>query len=223
MGDYRNDLQSALAQIEALRAENAALRARARQPLPDVTADAAVTADASVTAAPAPRRPAARLALKLGGGVALVGTVLSVFTPAPPADPPLRMPYTAAVPVRGPAAPLPMPPTTVRLPERPPSPAGPLDVFNEITGPIPPASVHWSVRAQHFQHWPDARRGLYVVTTVPDAECTVGGVRFQTPRPVFLEPGAFTVRCEAGRSVQSWNVRIESRQVTFDLGHRIGQ
>ena len=224
MGDYRNELQSALAQLEALRVENASLRARLR---PGAASPAREDSDPglprpAVTAAPPPRS-LARQALALTAGCVLVAAALTLARPRhPPPEVPLRMPDAPAVPVVGPAGPLPMPPTTVRLPERPRPPGGAVEDVEEHGLTLQPSHLQPAVGFDRAR-WQDVSRGLYVLTTVPDAECSVGGVRFASPRPVFLEPGEYTVRCEAGPTRQRWSVRVAANLVTFDLEHRIGR
>lgn len=223
MGDYRNELQSALSQVEALRAENASLRAKLRP-------DAAPTAGredpgaALPDEAPPPRRSFARQALVGALVCALVGVYTLLTGPQRrPSDAPLRMPDAPAVPVvADPAHPLPMPPTTVRLPERP-KPEGTAALIDEAALPIPPSTVQAAGPFGRQVRWSDPTKGLYVLTTVPESECTIGGVLFQTPRPVFVGPGVYPVRCEVGRTRQTWQVQIAARQVTFDIEHHLGR
>lgn len=222
MGDYRNELQSALSQVEALRAENAALRAKLRPPSATGADDPAFPLPDDV---PRPRRPFTRQVIVGAVGVALVGAYALLAVPRrDPLDTPLRMPDAPTVPVASPpAAALPMPPTTVRLPEPHRSGAEPLPLVDEGAMPISPATVHTSDRYGRGVRWADPSKGLYVLTTVPEAQCTVGGVLFATPRPVLLGPGVYPVHCEVGRVRQTWQVQVAARQVTFDLDHRLGR
>ena len=224
MGDYRNELQSALSQVEALRTENASLRAKLR---PNA-APAASREDpgfALPEGAPSPRRSFARQALVGALGCLLIGAYTLLTMPRRgPQDAPLRMPDAPLVPVvADPAHPLPMPPTSVRLPERS-RPEGPsLPVIDEGPLALPPSVVDSTDRYGRRVRWSDPRKGLYVLSTVPESECSIGGILFQTPRPVFVGPGVYPVRCEVGRTRQTWQVQIAARQVTFDIEHHLGR
>lgn len=224
MGDYRNELQSALSQVEALRAENASLRAKLRPH----AAPAAGQDDpgfALPDAAPRPRSSLARQLLVGGIGCVLIGAYTLLTMPRRgPSEVPLRMPDAPAVPVVADRAhPLPMPPTTVRLPERPKPEGAAAALIDEDALPVPPSTVQTADPFGRQVRWSDPTKGLYVLTTVPDSECTIGGVLFQTPRPVFVGPGVYPVRCEVGHTRQTWQVRIAARQVTFDLEHHLGR
>lgn len=224
MGDYRNELQSALSQVEALRAENASLRAKLR-PQAAPVAGPEDPAFARPEGPVAPRHPFARQALVGALGCLLIGAYTLLTMPRrTPAEAPLRMPDAPAVPVvADPAHPLPMPPTTVRLPERPKPEGTAAALIEEAALPIPPSTVQTADPFGRQLRWSDPTKGLYVLTTVPESECTIGGVLFQTPRPVFVGPGVYPVRCEVGRTRQTWQVRIAARQVTFDLEHHLGR
>jgi len=224
MGDYRNELQSALSQVEALRAENASLRARLR-PNAAPAADREDPGFALSEGAARPRRSLARQALVGSFGCLLIGAYALLTMPRrAPLEVPLRMPDAPAVPVVADSThPLPMPPTTVRLPERPKPEGTAIALVDEGTPPVPPSTVQTVDPFGRQVRWSDPTKGLYVLTTVPESECTIGGVLFQTPRPVFVGPGVYPVRCEVGHTRQSWQVRIAARQVTFDLEHRLGR
>jgi len=223
MGDYRDELQSALAQIEALRTENAALRAKVHPPsTTSPQGDAAPQNPFSPSSAPASFTIQKILAVFVTSVAFITLSSLARRLWETP-EPPLRMPNVPSVSSSRVTPNLPILPTTIRLPEATNVPTRTVDVVDERGSTIQPVRIYPSAGFASSVHWQDPTRGLYVLTTLPDAECSVGGVRFTTPRPVFLEPGVYTVRCEVGHARHLWSVRIAARQVTFDLEHRIGR
>lgn len=229
MGDYRNELQGALSQVEALRAENAALKLRLRA-LSDGRGDAAQDfgePPPPVVTGAVSRKPVPRGLVVAAMGLVVVGAFGMVVglraRRTHRAEPDVMMlPNAPTVPVESAPGALPMPPTRVTLPER----RAPGDVVQEVDERghvIEPLTVAESPRNALYALHARGNMGLLVLTTAPEAECTAGGVMFRTPRPVYLEPGVYEVRCRAGNVAHTWNARIETGRITVDLEHRIGR
>lgn len=229
MGDYRNELQSALSQVEALRAENASLRMRLRAagvaPRTDGLDGAEFEPPPVHDAAPAPRatrRQRATVAVAItvslaGLGVASYAHTLRASRRA--REERLSLPNLPEVRVGESPAPLPLPPTSVRIsaPHAEPSVIEVRDTWI----PQPPVAVD-GFRSLGLR-WPsDSRLGLYVLHTTPASRCSVGGVIVDAPAPAFITAGTHRVRCQVGRVRHVWDVRIEGRRVTFDTLHDVG-
>jgi hypothetical protein len=223
MGDYRNELQSALAQVEALRAENAALRARGITGGEPHTANERAATPATPSLANAPRKT--RVTAVAMGLVLISGVVAAFYQMRTPHTEHLSFRDAPVVPAPAePPQPLPMP--AIRPTSSAPSYAAPPSVDRSLTDQMiegvlaTPVEVHaptlrWSRR--------NARSGLLVLTTVPEAECSVGGVIVRTPYAVSLPPGLHVVHCTAGDRRSNWRVRVEANHVTFDTEHIIGR
>ncbi len=229
MGDYRNELQSALSQVEALRAENASLRMRLR------AADAAQRTDGldGVAFEPPPARDAAALrpsrrqqattALAVATSLAALGFAGYAHTlraARRAREERLSLPNLPVVHVGESPTPLPLPPTSLRVvsPQR----AEPSVIEVHDTW-IPQAPVAIDAFGSLGLRWPrDTRLGLYVLHTTPAARCSVGGVIVDAPAPAFVTEGTHRVRCQVGRVRHVWDVRIEGRRVTFDTLHDVG-
>lgn len=229
MGDYRNELQGALSQVEALRAENAALKLRLRAQgdgRSDSVAELAEPPPPVVMGA-VPRKPVPRGLIVAATGLVVVGAFGMVVglrsRRLQRAEPDVMMlPNGPTVPVEGAPERLPMPPTRVTLPERR-APGDSVQEVDERGYPVEPLNVVASPRNALYALHGRGNVGMLVLTTAPEAECTAGGVMFRTPRPVYLEPGTYAVRCRAGSVAHTWNVRIETGRITVDLEHRIGR
>jgi hypothetical protein len=137
-----------------------------------------------------------------------------------PVEERLLLPTLPEVPATaGPARPLPLPPTSVRLPSSRDE-AAVVEVREPVefpvTGPMAP------VNTQRLRWPPDTLQGLYVLHTLQAARCSVGGVLFDAPAAVFVTAGTHLVRCQVGNLRHVWEVTITRRGVTLDTGHNVG-
>lgn len=219
MADYRDEFRSALTQLEALRAENAALRARLRQhESPQRSAGVADDTSSAASPPPTPAEPPQRARVRLGAAIVVttVAGLLAAARVSSPREERLLLPNLPEVPVAaGPTAPLPLPATTVRLPDRDAA------RVTEVLGPplrTAPVAID-NLRTPSLR-WPaDRDVGLYVLHTAEPAHCSVGGVMFDSPGAVFVSAGEHPVRCLLGRTRHIWVIPIEARRVTFDTQH----
>jgi hypothetical protein len=222
MGDYRNELQSALSQVEALRSENASLRLKLRASQ-GTDAPPPVDGHARPGGAPSPNVAGSRRQRVLVGACVVIGAVAVmtfVTLRGAPAEERLLLPNLPEVPAAaGPARPLPLPPTSVRLPlSRDEQEV--VEVREPFEVPAPAAMAQLS--SQRLR-WPrDTLQGLYVLHTTQAARCSVGGVLFDAPSAVFVTAGAHTVRCQVGNLRHVWEVTIVGRGVTLDTRHDVG-
>lgn len=230
MGDYRNELQSALSQVEALRAENASLRVKLRVSqttgaptpgeFPPLDGPAPGEAPSQTASGPSARAPSTRRQrVIVGASVVAACAALMAFvsTRRGPAEERLLLPNLPEVPsAGGPASPLPLLPTSVRLtPSR--DEAQIVEVYDDV-----PFSLHVGMGPVNHDRlrWPaDTRQGLYVLHTMIPARCSVGGVLFDAPSAVFVTAGSHTVRCQVGNVRHVWTVTITGRGITLDTQH----
>jgi hypothetical protein len=223
MGDYRNELQSALSQVEALRTENAALRMklRAAGSAPridelDVGFDPPPAEGAPLAHAARPRWKVVALGLALAGLGVVAATTL-VRTPRARGEERLSLPDLPVEHGGEAPAPLPVTPRAHLLPSRQtPEVTEVRDVWVQQE----PIAVD-PFRALGLR-WPtDTRVGLYVLHTTPAAQCSVGGVILASPSSAFITEGTHRVRCQVGLLRHTWEVRIAARRVTFDTLHNV--
>ncbi len=230
MGDYRNELQSALSQVEALRAENASLRMRLRAAgvaprtdgLDGTEFDPPPVRDATPAQRPTPRQ---RVSLALAIALPLVALGLASYVHTLRAsrrarEERLSLPNLPEVRVGETPAPLPLPPTSVRVSSAQRAEPSVIEVQDTW---IPQPTVAVDGFRSLGLRWPrDTRLGLYVLHTTPASRCSVGGVIVDAPAPAFITEGTHRVRCQVGRVRHVWDVRIEGRRVTFDTLHDVG-
>ncbi len=219
MADYRDEFRSALSQLDALRAENAALRARLRQHESPLRPSGPDDAPSIAPLPPTPTEAPQRTRVMLGAAIVAVTVagLVAAARVASPREERLLLPNLPEVPVAaGPTAPLPLPATTVRLPDR-----GDAARVTEVAdAPLHTAPVAVDNLRAPSLRWPaDRDLGLYVLHTAEPAHCTVGGVMFDSPGVVFLSAGEHQVRCLLGRTRHIWVIPIEARRVTFDTQH----
>lgn len=227
MGDYRNELQSALTQAEALRAENAALRMKLRAAGVDLSrAEPAPSPfDAPAETSP-PRRSSRSLAaagVAVVASLALAGYVTARSATRRAPEEPLTLPNLPEArggAVTATTAPLPLPPTSVRLPATRSTPATITEVRDVFVMQQPIAIDSGSAMGLR---WPrDTRVGLYVLHTSQAAQCSVGGLLLDAPTAAFVTEGTHRVRCQVGRMRHVWDVVVAARRVTFDTLHDVG-
>ncbi len=227
MGDYRNELQSALSQVEALRSENASLRLKLRGSQATETASSAVFAPVDGHARPTDAHShqgagSRRQRVLVGASIVVACMALMAWVTLgrPPPEERLLLPNLPEVPAAaGPARPLPLLPTSVRLPS-----SRDAQEVVEVREPVelPSSGALGPVNGERLR-WPrDRQQGLYVLHTTQAARCSVGGVLFDAPSAVFVTAGTHTVRCQVGNLRHVWEVAITGRGVTLDTGHNVG-
>ncbi len=226
MGDYRNELQSALTQAEALRAENAALRMKLRAAGVDIArAEPSSGPFEPPLDTPSLRRssrPLAAAGIAVVASLALAGYVTARSATRRAPEEPLVLPNLPEVRERSAVtpAPLPLPPTSVRLPVA----RSASETITEVRDMFimqDPIAIDAS-RALGLR-WPrDNRSGLYVLHTTQSAQCSVGGLLLEAPTAAFVTAGTHRVRCQVGRIRHVWDVAVAPRRVTFDTLHDVG-
>lgn len=224
MGDYRNELQSALSQVEALRMENAALRmklsaAGSAAPVDDHDArfDPPPAEDGRLAQhAARPRWKVVALGLVIASVGVLAATTL-VRTPRARGEERLSLPDLPVEHGGEPPASLPVTPRAHVLPSRH---APEVTEVQDVWVPQDPIAVD-PFRALGLRWPPDPRVGLYVLHTTPASQCSVGGVIVSSPSSAFITEGTHRVRCQVGHIRHTWDVRIAAHRVTFDTLHNV--
>lgn len=221
MSGYRDELDSALRQLDELRAEATRLRGEL-----DETRRASASSVAHAMVGWSHAKPRTRLAIVLGpaataavlGAVVLGVTALDARRPTPNlgAVEPLTRDHRAGCP------PCPEQRPCIQRHARPPTPepdalpaAPAVTELGNITTPGPWQGLPF-LSPTHEDTRCDPREGTLVLHTRGAGSCVIGTTTFSAPATLRLRQGDYDLHCASwdGRLRKQWRVRVEAGMVT---------